>query len=433
MTDRTPANAVIARVLLLTAVILLVISRRPELFTAPRFWAEEGADYFAHAWNQGFLEALFAQHFGYYAIVPTLATAFASLGPLEYATLVTTLIAALFQVLVSAIVIFGDSPFWDSWPKRILLAFGIQLLNPYEAWLTTIGTQYWLTIALFLILLERRESAGRLQRFFHRGMVLIGGLSGGQPLFLVPAYALRAWRSKNREDMILATILAGTGLLQAAAFISAKTGNDPYMQTRFGGINFDLFQVISHHLINPFISAAFFDLPSIIAMDNASAGFLYRFLPNSISYPSILSALILVAGTSVYILYLNRRSYFHQYLACAYIFVVFFSTLLSLQMASSARYAFAPSITMLTLFTGALDFHRPFTVAKMLALFLLVVISLSAIHDIRTPVRIYFGSDLPVWRNEVASWRSDPSHRLLIWPPYMNKRWDFMLEKKDNK
>lgn len=413
--------------LLLTAVIILVVVRRPELFTSPRFWAEEGALYFEYARAHGFWATLFAPHLGYFAVVPNLATALASLGAPENAPLVTTAVAALFQVLASALVIFGNAPFWDSWPKKLLLAAGIQLLGPAETWLTTIATQFWMTIAVFFVLLESKVHISRGKRFCYRLTVLLGGLSGGQAPFLTPVFALKAWRSRCREETVLTAILAATGLVQAIVVATSLAGADAGLRSRFDGINFDLATVLSLHLVKPFFSQAFFDLPAIVALDNAGAGFFFRFLPNGLVYLSLLAAMALTGGALLTTAIANRRSRDHQYLIAAFLTVVLCSTVMSLQMASAPRYAFAPAVMLLTLQLGSGTGTARFRPQRLLPALFLLLTTVSLLHDIRDPSRLYFRPGLPVWKSEVAAWRRDPSYRPMIWPPFMNRRWNVDL------
>src|ERR1041385_6576189 len=66
------------RALSLLVVALLVYARDPSLFRSPRFWAEEGTNYFGSAITHGFLDGLSnlqaAPYNPYLHLVPHLAT-----------------------------------------------------------------------------------------------------------------------------------------------------------------------------------------------------------------------------------------------------------------------------------------------------------------------------------------------------------------------
>ncbi|HET8706541.1 MAG TPA: hypothetical protein VFM46_09595, partial [Pseudomonadales bacterium] len=69
--------------------------RRPELFSHPRFWAEEGSVYFANAWHFVWYEVLFEPHLGYLSFFNNLAALIATTVPLKHAPLVTTIAALM--------------------------------------------------------------------------------------------------------------------------------------------------------------------------------------------------------------------------------------------------------------------------------------------------------------------------------------------------
>jgi hypothetical protein len=101
-------------------------------------------------------------------------------------------------------------------------------------------------------------------------------------------------------------------------------------------------------------------------------------------------------------------------------------------MSSSPRYAFAPAVMLMTLFVGELRAETRFKPAQLISVLFLSVAFLSALHDIRAVSRIYFKPGLPVWRSEVSLWRQNPSYKPMIWPPYMNRRWDVDLQRKES-
>lgn len=412
-------------IVLLMAVALIIIVRRPEFFIYPRFWAEEGADYFAQAWNHGIFAAITSQHFGYYAIIPTISTALATLVPVESAPLVTTITAAFFQLAVSAIIIFGNSPFWDTWAKKCLLAILVQLINPFEVWLTTIATQYWMTIAVFLILLEQKEDITPLRKKLYRGVVLVGGLSGAQPLFLFPAYLLKAWRSRQKEEYVLTGLLFFAGIVQVVAFGSAAAMEDPYMKTRFGSIAFDLDMFLTWHFVEPYFSLSILESSTYQTINMYLTEYFSR---QNFDYIGRLLAL-LVTGITLVMVVSKIRNIYCQLIAMSWGCVVLFSTLLSLQMFSAPRYAFAPAAILLVFHVGANNAYNFRGSLRILSGLFVTIVLLSAIHDARGPLRIYHSMDLPQWRSEISEWKSDPRRPILIWPQFNVKSWRIDLAK----
>src|SRR5512133_505488 len=108
--------------------LAVAVARCPQLLASPRFWAEEGRDYFAYAFAHGPLAGLLASHLGYYALVTNASAALASVVPLEHAPLVTTAIALLVQLAVSALVLTSVSSLWCGGAATLAIALAVQLL-----------------------------------------------------------------------------------------------------------------------------------------------------------------------------------------------------------------------------------------------------------------------------------------------------------------
>ena len=399
-------NRFLAGVLLLL-VIGIIFARCPGLFTSPRFWAEEGEIYFAAALNAGFWGSLFSQHLGYYSVVPNMAAGLATLVPLEQAPLVTTYLALLVQVLVSAVVIFGNSPYWESWPKKFLIACGIQLINPFEVWLTTISAHFWLCIATFFILLENPYGKERARRYFHRVMLVLAGLSSVVSLFLTPFFLWKAWRERCRESWVQAGILITAGVIQTSALVVQLLAHDSLpMESRLGDNQFSLPLVIYYHVIWPFFDERITDwVPLAVAN-------------------------VVIVGLGLFFLYLvlsSLKDGKNQTIFLPFTLVVLLSTLLSLNMASSPRYAFAPSAMLLVILVGESSGGEK-AVRRWLALAFVVVIALSCFSGFRS--RIYYSPQLPRWQDEVALWRAGSGRPMKIWPQFESKSWQIKLPDK---
>jgi hypothetical protein len=397
-------NGLLPSLALLFLVICIVWGRRPELLTSPRFWAEEGELYFLAAFNSGFWHALFLQHAGYYDVIPNAATALAALVPLEHAPFVTTNIAFLFQVLVSAVVVFGDSPYWNSWPKKLIIASGIQLINPPEVWLTTISVHFWLCIATFFILLENPYGTGRLRRNFHRGMLAMAGISSVLSIFLTPLFLWKAWRSKLHESWVQSAILTTALLVQLFALASYLFSHDSLPTgSRLGVNHFSLPQVFAFHFFKPF-----FEWEST------------RRLPLVILIVAALS----LALFSLYLLVRSIRNGRYLTLFLAFLLVTFFSTMLSINMTSSPRYAFAPSAMILVALVNEM-FQQRNNFSRWLAAAFVAVILVCSSTGFRS--RVYYSPIFPRWQQEVMEWHQDPSDPLLIWPQFQDKSWRIIL------
>ncbi len=393
---------------LLLLVGTIVTARRPELLISPRFWAEEGEVYFSAAIRNGFWKALSLEHIGYYNIVPNIATAMAVLVPLELAPFVTTFTAFLCQVLTSAVAIFGKSRFWDTWPKKLIIACGIQLITPFELWLTSLNAHFWFCTATFFILLEPIDQNNRI-RWFHRVILVFAGLSSVVSVFLTPLFLLKAWQSKLRESWIQTGILMAAGLLQVSVFFSALFAHDAQLASRFGNNQFALRHLVLFHFMEPFWGWPITDWVPL----------------GCILIVTICLMLFLL------VLFFRRRSEGEMVIIFLSFFsVAIFSTLLSFNMASASRYAFAPSVMTLVVLVDE-AFKRKQDVSRWLATFFIFLIALSCLAGFRS--RIFYSSELPRWREEVAAWRLDNSKPLKIWPQFRFRTWQVVVPPKDSR
>jgi hypothetical protein len=187
--------------ILLAFATAAIVLRTPSMFSGDvGFWAEEGRVYFQYAWQHGFWASLFAPHQGYFALLPNVATAIATTIPLELAPSFTVAFAAGAQILVVAIVVFGRAKLFES-PGRRLLAVAIVLFaaRTDEIWFNTITSQFHLSLAAALILLEPTTAVGRARQISMRAILVLAGLTGPAAASLAPAFACSAWATRDRE------------------------------------------------------------------------------------------------------------------------------------------------------------------------------------------------------------------------------------------
>jgi hypothetical protein len=162
------------------AAVLAIALRAPALWSHPRFWAEEGAIYFADAFNLPWYDSLFAPHFGYYSLFANgTALVAARLAPLEHAPLVTLIAALAVQALPVALILLSRAPLWRSWASALTGVVMVSFLpiSTAELWLNTINSQFYLALCTFLVLLEEEPADTPGRRFTHRAVLLLGGLT----------------------------------------------------------------------------------------------------------------------------------------------------------------------------------------------------------------------------------------------------------------
>lgn len=416
----------------LLSVIALTVWRRPELLVEPRFWAEEGKYYFAYAFNHGFWSGLLAEHFGYFSLVPNIATAFATLVPLEVAPLVSTYFAFFFQVAACSVVAFGTASFWDTLPKKLLTACGILLLSPGETWLTTICTQYWLCCATFFLLLEPTAALSPLRKWGGRSLLATAGLTGPTSCFLTPFFMVKAYRSKEREDLLHLAILTAAAVLQVVTLFSSL-GNDPHLNARFGGNDFSLHRLVMLQFVSPFLGQNLLQKGPSALIDE---WFFFKsssmFGPSAASWPPVMEVLAgtLLVGYFLYLAWKGRTNRDRQLMFGAFLLVVTLSTVLSIRMASSPRYTFAPSVMLMVILVS--EFWWPAGARRQRLVPLLLVGTFCTVKLVEFRSTVYYSPLLPKWREEVMIWRSDSAYRPQIWPQpqFRSTSWEIELHRE---
>jgi len=267
-------------------VIYIAYIRQPELLIEPRFWAEEGTNYFSYAYGHNWLINLLSPQFGYNTLYNSIATSMAAIVPLEFAPYVTTYLALFVQVSVSSAVIWWDIPLLDSLFKKFVIAIFIQILAYARIWVTTIGVQYWLCILSFLILLYNQDSSNRKVFVLQKYLLILNGLTGILSCILIPAFALKFIKTKSKRVMTHVVILTICMLIQAAVFGYAKMGNDEGLNIRFGecSTTYMLGKLIKFEFSVPFFGLNVYEVPSVIDVEVAFIKAL-----SNIAGPSILS------------------------------------------------------------------------------------------------------------------------------------------------
>lgn len=383
-----------------TVVLFLIYYRSPILFLEPRFWAEEGQGYFSFAFSHSILESLFAPHYGYYGLIQNLGGILATFVPLEYAPLVTTCLAGLIQLLVSSYVFFCDSPYWDTFLKKLTIACCIQILCPYECWLTTISSQYFLSILAFFILTENAVTQKSKLKWPSRIALSLASLTSPAVTFLLPAFALKSFKTRLREDWLRVAIISAGAFIQVIAFIQTCINSSAQFGGRFRADNIGLLHTVFVHLSEPFF------------------GTYYLWCFNYFGIEIKIIAFILMAF-EIYFIFLLIKNLLPGQLqlhVIAFILLTVPAILLSIGMASSARAAFAPSIILIVLMIYEIGHVRNLRPMRLLALCALSTVMTFGFlcHDIK----LFYSGYLPDWKDEVKLWRNDNNHLIRIWPQH---------------
>jgi hypothetical protein len=200
---------------------LIIVSRRPDAVLNPQFWAEDGAVWYADAYNHGLLYSLITPEAGYFQTFSRLVGIFSQMFPLGHGPLVFNLSAILVQCTVACFII--SSRLSASIPNtyfRLLIAFlYLALPHSYEVHANVTNAQWHLGLLCFLII-----AAGPADRTFWRVFdicaVLLSVLSGPLCLLLIPIAAVKYWRKRNKGMIPVLGLLLFGGMVQGIALLT---------------------------------------------------------------------------------------------------------------------------------------------------------------------------------------------------------------------
>lgn len=430
MTELSSNRYITLKCIMTIMVIFVAYVRLPELLVEPRFWAEEGSNYFSFAYNHNLLVNFTSPQFGYYTLYNSIVTSLAAMAPLTYAPAITTYLAFIAQLSVSSAAIWWDIPILDSLLKKLVVALLIQTLAYPRIWATTIGVQYWLCILTLLILLHNHHASSGKMFVLQNCLLALNGLTGILSCLLIPSFVLKSVKTRSRRVIAHTAILIGCMIVQASVFVYAYMNNDGGLKTRFGDLDllYVLNKMIRFLVTMPFFERYIFSSPYGEYLELA-----FRKTLSTITGPSIYSPkynfymLEMLLGLSIifYLIVLackKIRQLEIQLIVIAILTVTTVSTYFSVNSSGGPRYSFAPSIMIMLLVISSVDDK---TIPKTLRYISTILIALSLINSLR-----FYRSNMlsgvaydpawPKWKEEISVWKTNHNYPIKIWPPGWN-------------
>lgn len=414
---------VVMKLVMTTVVILITSARQPELLIVPRFWAEEGSRYFSYAYNHSWLDNLFFPQYGYNTLYNSIATSLATAAPLNYAPLVTTWLAFITQIAVSAAVIWWNIPVIDSLWKKFTIALLVQTLAYSRIWLTTIGVQYWLCILSFLILLYDYRGNDKKMLILHNCQLILNGLTGILSCLLIPAFFFKYIKTRSRQILHQTIILTSCMAIQLGVYLYAYLNKSEDLSVRF--IN-SSFAYIMSKIIKFEFSVPFFglELYETDAFNNAET--IFRTTISHVVGPAIISSeyglleivlgILIICFLAVLAVKIIRRLE-TQLILISLASVTMISTYFSINRSGGPRYTFAPSIMILVLVISAINDQTIHSLIRYFATILVVLSVVVSLIQYRRVMAFAYNPAWPLWQFEVYKWQCDPGYQPKIWPP----------------
>ena len=198
----------------------MIYLRRPDAFLHPQFWAEDGTDYFAPAYNHGGLSQLFVPHAGYLALANRITALAAVHLPLSWAPSLFNGVGLICQLLPALVLVSRRSePLISSRTIRVGVAlFYFALPGSFEVDVNLDNAQWHLPLAAALLLLARPAKT-RAGDAFDIAILVLAGLTGPFALLLLPIAIGMAVVRRSRRNYVLLGVAAVTSIVQVISMM----------------------------------------------------------------------------------------------------------------------------------------------------------------------------------------------------------------------
>lgn len=443
---------------ILVFIVFIILIRYPSFILEPRFWAEERLYFetFHHLskWWEGF-DTL--QYPAYYNFLSRFGGFLASLVGLSYAPLATTLFGMVILISPLLIIFFTQSKYWDNLEKKIILsAFLIFSCSTGEIWLNSTNPHFIFPVITFLILLDENLKSSA-KRLLYNFCILIGAVSGPFALMMSPFFFIRYLRYREKPVLIYCLIFLIFGLLHLLFFyVSYISGVGNMNRLGEGDISGSLSMVdrmtfiFQFNVIFPifgyFLSLIFRLFMNLInaGIDSSYYSIIIEILPTSLeNYFSkslyllgkvSLAISLLIFGLLGYIFYkLYKISNLEEKINFLglFIYLSIMISLLSIGGHGGFRYSYITSFILLFfIYHKFLSSSKIILPGKKIAKFIIFFSISVGILEYYPRVLSYSPEvvtqqndkiDWPIWKEEVANWRTNNEYDPVVWPYLKNR------------
>lgn len=402
--------------LILTAYVFLICMRLPDAIRACRFWGEGGTVFFANAASKPWLHALFHSYRGYINLSANLAGLVSFYcAPLETAPYLSMAIGVIGQLVPALLLCMSDAPLLKN--KTFLMAALLILIaqpNTAELWLSPIGWQYFLSVAVGCILAFPLDSA-QWKRMVQYALLLFAPLCGPLSSFLLPLFLLRALIERSRARIYQSACLVLGTAIQIFFFYHPTADRAMQIDWRL------LLEMIGvKHIVLPLLGRSH----ALEVCGQLYGLFVRGIIPAWTIQATCFCITLLVAC----ILFARSRTAWWLALAASTLIVLSLPCVLGEQAAivqvdAGGRYTYPAQVLMdMAILVMACEArYRLINVCCSITITWLLMMGIAGYRD--DPPIIKVG---PSWRTELRSWRKHPEQPLKIWPT----GWELQLPKE---
>jgi hypothetical protein len=280
----------------------------------------------------------------------------------------------------------------------MLCILSIIVLAAPELWLNTTNSHFIFGLITFLIMIISASELSKFQQYFFCLLLFIGGLTGPASILFTPAFIFKSYREKNKEKYVQAGILSICAAIQVSVIVYSILYNNTYNR-------------LSNHNYKSTVYSFFVDNFSILPHTSTS-------YMHPVTFYLGLTYGIVMAILFTYLLIKTRNNTDYFISLISLLIVGIFSTLGSLNMAGSPRYAYIPACIFIIIIISEVfenDGVQNFILKRVTLLVLILCLAANIIYY-RYGMRNVYASNYPVWADEVAKWRSDKSYNPKIHP-----------------
>jgi hypothetical protein len=399
--------------LLFSLYVWLVCARLPNVIHQGRFWAEEGRVFYLQAIQMPWYQALFHSYYGYTNLAANLAGVLAyHLVPLKAAPYVSTTVAIVFQSVPAMILCLSG----QDWLKNKLVLSGALLMllvvpESQEIWMSSLGSQVFLTVGVGLILGLQTEPA-LAKRIFYHLVLILGPLSGPGSAFIWPFFIAKTVIEKSRARAWQCASLTIGVCAQLGLFYQQSERTLTFDAPLYFNV------VYVKHLLVPF-AGRFESNELCVQLHNLAVS---GHLPEWTALAVISVACTLVAAS---VTCPKREALWFALMGVTVSVMSFLGALAlckmpMLDLESGNRYTYASQIffEMSLMLIACTAQFRWIRVTALIAFAWLLVVGA---HE------YFYSSPMfaqgPSWRSEVRLWQADPNHALKLWP----QGWELKL------
>jgi hypothetical protein len=220
-TDLSARDGLAMKWLVLSFVVasIAIFSRSPGMFAHAQFYAEDGAIWYADAYNFGWLHSLILPDGGYFNTLQRLGGGLGLLVPFQWAPLVMALMGLVLQALPVPVLLSSRCERWAPLPMRMAFAAAyVGIPNAHEIHVVCTNCQWHLAVVLGLLAFATppRSVAGKI---FDIVVVLLGAVSGPYGILLLPLLAVFWFARRQRWTAFIFVAFAAGGALQVTSLL----------------------------------------------------------------------------------------------------------------------------------------------------------------------------------------------------------------------